>query len=196
MGAKSDRAVPVSDFFALDTFTTALEPGEIVREVIVPLEDAGTGTSYQKMQQPASGFAIVGIATRIRKTGGKIAMARIGVTGLANCSYRAMAVEKALEGTTGSVGEIQNAAALVAEGADANSDLHASVDYRRHLAVVYTARAILSSAVEVGLKIAGSSVLPLPPEGKPTGGCRIRTCWRVRFPDARVSKKPVKTPTG
>ena len=73
----------------MDTFTTALEPGEIVREVIVPVDGDGTGTSYQKVLQPASGFAIVGIAVRVRKQGEKIAMARIGVTGLSNRAFRA-----------------------------------------------------------------------------------------------------------
>ena len=51
---------------------------------------------------------------------------RIGVTGLSNCSYRAQAAEKAREGKAGSEEEIKAAAALVAQGADANSDLHAS----------------------------------------------------------------------
>jgi carbon-monoxide dehydrogenase medium subunit len=143
-GSKSERTVTASDFF-VDTFTSAIEEGEIIREVIVPIEDSGTGTSYNKMVQPASGFAIVGIAARIRRSGGKIAMARIGVTGLSNKSYRAVAAEQALEGTSGSATEIQHAAALVPEGVEANSDLHASADYRRHLAVVYAARAIASA---------------------------------------------------
>jgi carbon-monoxide dehydrogenase medium subunit len=142
-GAKSERTVAAADFF-VDTFTTALEPGEIVREVIVPVEDSGVGTSYQKMAQPASGFAIVGIAVRIRKSGGKISMARIGVTGLSNHSYRAVAAEKALEGTAGSATDVQHAAAQIPQG-DINSDLHASADYRRHVAVVYAARAILAA---------------------------------------------------
>ena len=143
-GAKSERTVAVADFF-VDTFTTTIEPGEIVGEVIVPMDDAGTGTSYQKLLQPASGFAIVGIAARVRKSGGKLSMVRIGVTGLSGHSYRATAAEKALEGKGGSAVEIQNAAALVAEGVDANSDLHASADYRRHLAVVYATRALMAA---------------------------------------------------
>ena len=53
----------------------------------VPVEAPATGTSYQKVLQPASGFAIVGIAVRVRKQGGKITMARIGVTGLSNRAY-------------------------------------------------------------------------------------------------------------
>lgn len=140
-GANGERTVSAADFF-VDTFTTSLEEGEIVREVVVPVETAGTGTSYAKVLQPASGFAIVGIAVRLRKSGGKISMARIGVTGLANCSYRATAAEKALEGTVGSHADVQAAAALVAQGADANSDLHASAEYRTHLAKVHAGRAI------------------------------------------------------
>jgi len=141
VSAKSKREIAIADFF-VDTFTTALEPGEIVESVIVPIEDQSAGTSYQKMLQPASGFAIVGIAARIRKSGGKIAMARVGVTGLSGKPYRATAVEKALEGTPGSPSDIQKASALVADGVDANSDLHASADYRKHLARVYTMRAL------------------------------------------------------
>ena len=140
-GANAERTVSVGDFF-VDTFTTALEPGEIVREVIVPEEASGTGYSYQKLVQPASGFAIVGIAVRIRKTDGKISMARVGVTGLASKAFRAVAVEQALEGTAGTDSDIHKAAAALMNVEDANSDLHASADYRRHMAVVYAARAL------------------------------------------------------
>jgi carbon-monoxide dehydrogenase medium subunit len=140
-GVKSERTVSADDFF-VDTFTTALEPGEIVREVIVPLDGAGTGTNYQKVLQPASGFAIVGVAVRVRKQGDKVAMARIGVTGLSNRAFRAREAEKALEGRGGSPAEIQAVAALVGQGIDANSDLHASADYRLHLSAVYAAKAL------------------------------------------------------
>jgi carbon-monoxide dehydrogenase medium subunit len=141
IGAQKERTVAAAEFF-IDAFTTALEPGEIVREVIVPSEESGTGTHYEKVVQPASGFAIVGVAVRIRRRAGKISFARIGVTGLSNHSYRAAAAEAALAGKSGSDAEVQAAAALVAQGVDANSDLHASANYRRHLAVVHAARAI------------------------------------------------------
>jgi len=143
-GSQAERTVAADDFF-VDMFTTALEPGEIVREVIVPIDGEGTGTNYQKVIQPASGFAIVGIAARVRKTGGKLTMVRIGVTGLSNRAFRATAAEKALEGKAGSAAEIQAAAALVAQGIEANSDLHASADYRKHLAVIYAAKALTAA---------------------------------------------------
>ena len=140
-GAKSQRTVSAADFF-VDAFTTALQPGEILREVIVPVDDTHTGTSYQKMAQPASGFAIVGVAARVRQSGGKFTFVRLGVTGLSNRAYRATVSEKALEGKSTSMADMQSAAALVAQAIDANSDLHASADYRLHLAVVYAARAL------------------------------------------------------
>jgi carbon-monoxide dehydrogenase medium subunit len=143
-GAKGERTVSAADFF-VDSFTTALESGEVVREVVVPAEAAGTGASYLKMPQPASGFAIVGVAVRVRRGGGKVTLARIGVTGLSNIGYRASAAEKALEGTAGSADDVTKAAALVAQGIDANSDLHASAEYRKHLASVYAARAITAA---------------------------------------------------
>jgi carbon-monoxide dehydrogenase medium subunit len=140
-GAKSERTIAAADFF-VDAFTTRLEPGEIVREVIVPVDDVRTGTSYEKVVQPASGFAIVGVAVRVRQSEGKFAFVRIGVTGLSNCAFRATASERALDGQPTTPAAIQNAAAVVAGDVDANSDLHASADYRRHLAVVHTARAL------------------------------------------------------
>ena len=136
MKAGAQRTITVDEFF-VDTFTTALEPGELIQEIIVPVEQSGTGTSYQKLAHPASGFAVVGIAARVHKKGSAIDWARIGVTGLSNKGFRAASVETALPSASP-----DEAAAKVADGVDANSDLYASAEYRAHLARVYTARAI------------------------------------------------------
>ena len=141
MGAKSERTIGIEDFF-VDTFTTALEPGEIICAVTVPVEAAGTGVAYEKLLQPASGFAIVGIAARVRKSRGAVSFARVGVTGLSNKAFRAENVEAALTGTGGSESDIRAASALLGEVAEANSDLHASAAYRKHMATVYCARAL------------------------------------------------------
>ena len=139
--AGGERTLSLEDFL-VDTFTTAAEPGEIVREIIVPTEESKTGVSYQKMLQPASGFAIVGVAARLRKANDKISLARVGVTGLASRPFRATAVETRLEGSSGTDDDIRQAAAIIANGVDANADIHASADYRKHMAQVYGARAI------------------------------------------------------
>jgi len=148
MSAKGERTAPI-DQFLVDALSTSLEPGEIVREVIVPAEAAGTGISYQKMVQPASGFAIVGAAVRARKSGGKVAFVRVGITGLAAKGFRAAAVEKLLAGTSGSAADVQKAANVVADGVDANSDLSASASYRGQMAKVYTARALTQALARI-----------------------------------------------
>ena len=139
--ARGERIISAEEFF-VDTFTTALGADEIIRELIVPVEEPSMGTSYQKMFQPASGFAIVGVAARLRKSGGKIALARIGVTGLGPKAFRARNVEKLLEGRATTSPDIDRAASVVAEDVEASSDIHTSAEYRNHLARIYTARAI------------------------------------------------------
>jgi carbon-monoxide dehydrogenase medium subunit len=137
VSAKSDRTVAASDFF-LDAFTTAIEPGEIVLEIQVASEEPSEGYRYEKVPHPASGFAVVGIAARIKKNGNKISFARIGVTGMAPHAFRATEAERLLE----SGADIAAAAAAVPQGQEANADLYASADYRRHLARVWAARAL------------------------------------------------------
>ena len=138
--ASADRLVEASDFF-LDAFTTALEPGELVVDVQIAAEQPSEGYSYQKVPHPASGFPVVGVAARIVKSGGKITLARIGVTGMSSHAFRARNAEALLE----KGGTIADAAAVVGEGVEANSDLYASADYRRHLARVHAGRALAAA---------------------------------------------------
>ena len=157
------RTVSTAEFF-LDTFTTALEPGEIVTEIIVPVEAGLTGTSYQKFM-PARQRLRHRRRRRAHPSAkaAAISLVRIGVTGLSGSSYRADNVEAALAGQSRlRTKNIRAAAALVADGIEASADLHASADYRKHLAAIYAARAIRRRAVEVRLKIAGTASAALP----------------------------------
>ena len=83
----------------------------------------------------------MGVAVRIKRSGSTIALARIGVTGMGAHAFRARNAEALLEGGA----DPAAAAAVVGEGEDANSDLYASADYRRHLAQVHAARAIAAA---------------------------------------------------
>jgi aerobic carbon-monoxide dehydrogenase medium subunit len=135
--AGGERTLSFDDFL-VDTFTTALEPGEIVTGIVVPAEFGSAGVSYQKMHQLASGFAMVGVAARVARSNGGFGLVRVGVTGVASKAYRAANVERIVLST----GDIEKAAAVVAEGVEANSDLNASAGYRSQMARVYTARAL------------------------------------------------------
>ena len=140
VSATSERVISL-DGFLIDAFTTALEPGEIIVEVQVPVEESNEGYSYQKVAHPASGFAVVGVAARIEQEAGKITMARIAVTGMAARAFRDLAVEKLLE----SGAPVAQAVAKLGESSEANSDLYASADYRLHLARTHAARAVAAA---------------------------------------------------
>src|ERR1700730_9668751 len=136
------RTIPVAEFF-VDMLTTTLRPGEILSQVRVAPLTPQTGTAYEKLHQPASGFAIVGVAARITLgKEGTIEEAAIGVTGLGPKAFRAAAAEKILRGKKVSEKLFGEAARYTAQGIEPLSDLHASADYRREMAAVYTRRAL------------------------------------------------------
>ena len=144
-GPKGSRTIKATDFF-VDLLTTSLAAGEIVTEVRVKPFAAKTGSAYVKVPQPASGFAVVGVAAIVTLDGsGKIASARVGVTGAAAKGYRAQSTEAALTGK--GVDAIAAAADQATAGVETNGDLFASAEYRAHLANV-TARRAIQKAVE------------------------------------------------
>ena len=135
------RSVAAGDFF-LGPLTSAIEANEILTGVSVPVAAAGTRAAYRKVKQKASGFAIVGIAVCLQTDGDICTDIGIGVTGLAGTPFRATAVEDQLRGKALSADAVAAAAAGVADGVDALDDIHASGEFRAHLARLNTARAI------------------------------------------------------
>jgi carbon-monoxide dehydrogenase medium subunit len=144
-GAKGDRVIKASDFF-VEMLTTALEPGEVLREIRIPASKGKVGQAYVKVRHPASGFAVVGVAVNLSIDGGKCQSAGIGITGVSTKAYRAAKVEGALKGNALDAKTLAAAAAHASDGVDVNSDLYASADYRKQLAAVYTRRALETAA--------------------------------------------------
>jgi aerobic carbon-monoxide dehydrogenase medium subunit len=141
-GPKGERVIKSDEFF-VGLLTTALESGEILREVRFTPPKGRFGQSYMKFRHPASGFAVVGVAANLSLDGsGKCQSAGVGITGVSPKPYRAQAVESALKGATLDDKALGNAASHATDGVDANTDLFASGEYRRHLAQVYTRRAL------------------------------------------------------
>jgi carbon-monoxide dehydrogenase medium subunit len=135
------RVIPASEFF-VEMLTTQLRPGEILTEVRVPVSAKGSGSAYVKMPQPASGFAVVGVAARVLLgPGGKLTDVALGVTGVGPKAYRASAVEKALRGKKSNEKLLARAMKSIAQGVDPLADLHASAEYRREMAAIIARRA-------------------------------------------------------
>ena len=141
VGPNGERDIDVDGFF-VDMLTTSLQDREIIREVRLRAQPAGSGAAYQKFDQPASHYALTGVCAVISLNGGSIASARIGVTGVGTKAYRPTAVEQALVGKPAEEEAVKAAVQTVADGIDVQGDIHASPEYRAHLARVLTRRAI------------------------------------------------------
>ncbi|MCI0338217.1 MAG: xanthine dehydrogenase family protein subunit M [Acidobacteria bacterium] len=143
---KGERVIKAADFF-VDIMTSAVQPHEIVTEIRVPKPAQPNAAVYLKVPQSASGYAVVGVAAQLKINNGQCEDVSIGVTGLAPKAFRAKSVEDALRGKALDEGTVSAATAKAdADASDAMEDIHASGDYRRHLARVYAKRAVQTAA--------------------------------------------------
>jgi carbon-monoxide dehydrogenase medium subunit len=138
-GPDGERTISAADFF-LDWLYTALDEGEVVTEVRVPKLSSDTGWSYKKFSRRSQDWAVVGVAAIVEKNNGNIDSARIGLTSMGSTPIRATAVEEALSGA--SADDVAEAANSADEGTSPTSDDAASEEFRRHLARVWTRRAV------------------------------------------------------
>jgi aerobic carbon-monoxide dehydrogenase medium subunit len=141
VGPKGERVIKSDDFF-VELFTSALQPGEILREIRFTPPNGKFGQAYMKFRHPASGFAVVGVAVSLTAEGSKCGACGVGVTGLSGKAFRAGGVERALKGASLDEKTLAAAANHVVDGVDANSDLFATGEYRKHLAQIYARRAL------------------------------------------------------
>src|SRR5258707_15140468 len=80
VGPRGERNIPVKDFF-LSVFTTALEHGEILTEIRIPIPRAGSGGAYFKLERKVGDFATVGVAAQVTvDSAGACRRAWIGLT--------------------------------------------------------------------------------------------------------------------
>ena len=141
-----ERVVAAQDFF-VGMLTSAVRTGEIVTEAEMSLPAQPGASAYVKLAQPASGFAIVGVAVQMDHSGGINNDVRIGITGVAPVAYRAKIAEGALRGKPLEPVAIDAAGDQAdSDASDAMSDIHASGEYRRHLARVLAKRALKRAA--------------------------------------------------
>ncbi len=147
VGPNGERSIGVDDFF-VDMFTTSLDPEEVVTEVSIPKPQGKTGMAYEKFSHPASGYAVVGVAAVVTLGDeGKVASARVAVTGAGPIATRANGTESTLTGQEPSAENVKSAAEKASDGITFLGDIHAGEEYRAHLTRVFTERA-LNKAIE------------------------------------------------
>jgi aerobic carbon-monoxide dehydrogenase medium subunit len=122
---------------------TAAGPDEIVTAVSLPTQPEGARTAYLKYAIRPLDFAIVSVAVRLVTGGdGAISDARVALAGAADHTLRATEAERALVGEKPSPEVIQRAAQAAARQSAPLADVDGTVDYKRRVAGVYTARAL------------------------------------------------------
>jgi len=132
---KTDRRSIAADDFFQGMFTTALEPGEIITAIELPIPEK---SAYEKFRNPASRYAIVGVFVAKFAAGTRLAITGAGQGGV----FRHTEMEKAL-----SANFSPDAISGITTPADGlNGDIHASSEYRAHLIGVVSKRAVAKAA--------------------------------------------------
>src|SRR5262245_21268677 len=143
-GANGEREIAFKDFPA-GYLTPAIELNEIVTAVRIPLWPAGHRAAFIEFSRRHGDFAIVSAAALLMIDGGKITRASVTVGGVAVAPVRAAEVETAIVGQAPS-SELFRTACESCRAIEAMADIHASADYRQHLAAVLSRRALEKAA--------------------------------------------------
>jgi carbon-monoxide dehydrogenase medium subunit len=149
-GSKGERQIEAEKFFK-ELFTTALKRDELLTTITVPSYGnmSGMGGAYVKNRHPASSYAVVGVAALVGLENGKVARTSVVVGGATENPVHARAVENTLTGMEPNEANI----AAAAERMDIEAtigDMHASAEYRAHLAKVLAKRALMMAAERAG----------------------------------------------
>jgi carbon-monoxide dehydrogenase medium subunit len=152
-GPNGERTIKASDFF-VSYLTTALDSTEMVTEVHFPLLGNSTGWSIAEVTRRHGDFAMTGVALTVTlESGGHCSGTRIVLFGVGATPVRATAAEQVVNGQKPTDKLFEQAAGKVnADITEPLSDVHASAEYRRHLAQVLTRRALAEAVARAGGK--------------------------------------------
>ena len=171
-GPNGERTIDIDDFFH-GLFMTALGEDEILTELRIPVPPAGSGGAYVKLERKVGDYAVAGAAVQLTlDDDGKVTKAGVGLTNLGFAPIRARAAEETLLGADfvpagglrGAIEKIRDAITsapdadeVIAAAAQAAADMtepvedrRGSVEYKRNMARVLTARAIRKALARAG----------------------------------------------
>jgi aerobic carbon-monoxide dehydrogenase medium subunit len=143
------RTIAASDLF-VTYLTTALDPRELLVEVRIPALPRGAGWSWMEIARRHGDFALAGVGVVLATRRGKITEARIGLTGVGPTPLRAADAERLLVGRAPAETLWGEAAEAVRAAVTPDGDIHASAEYRQHVAGVLTQRALREAFSRVG----------------------------------------------
>jgi len=139
---QNTREVSIAEFFT-GYYETVMEPDELITEVLIPPQPAGSGAAFMKfLPQTHDDYATVAVAAQVTLDGDRIADVRVALGAAASLPLRATVAEDALRGQVPTPTALREAAVLVADAVDPTSDFRGSAAYKRDMAVVFVQRAL------------------------------------------------------
>jgi carbon-monoxide dehydrogenase medium subunit len=141
MGKGGERRVAARDFYQ-GAYFTALEPGDVLTAIRIPIPPAGHGYAYEKLKRKIGDYATAAAAVVLTMSGGKVASCSIGLTNVAETPLWAQEAGKILAGSALDAATVKKAVAaaeaITAPAADARGPAH----YRSKMAGVMLTRAL------------------------------------------------------
>jgi carbon-monoxide dehydrogenase medium subunit len=144
-GTGGTRDVAAGEFYQ-GAYFTALEPGEILTSVSIPVPAAGHGHAYEKLKRKVGDYATAAAAVVLTMAGGKVATCSIGLTNLHETPLLAADAAKAVIGTSLDAGALKKAASAAEAIMSPAADARGPVEYRKHVGGIMVTRALQRAA--------------------------------------------------
>jgi carbon-monoxide dehydrogenase medium subunit len=146
-GSDGERVVTMEEFYR-GPYETAVEDGQILTEVRIPIRPGGS-SAYEKVERRAGDWAIVSAGAAAWMDDGQITDARVGLAAVGPNTTGIPAISDALRGQAPSDELYAQAGAIAAEACTPVTDMRGSADYKRHLANELTQRALRRSVARI-----------------------------------------------
>ena len=141
-GPNGIREIPIDEFF-FGFYTTALQHGDILTEIQIPIPPGNTGSAYHKLERKVGDYATAGVAVQLTVDGNGVCKSvGIGLTNVNPTPLRASRSEQALLGKQVNDETIGQAAKFASEDCNPSSDLRGSEEYKRDMVAVLVKRMI------------------------------------------------------
>lgn len=148
-GADGGRDIDAVDFYQ-GAYFTALEPGELLTEIRIPIPPDGHGWAYEKLKRKVGDYATAAAAVLLTMDGGRVSDCAIGLTNLSETPLLATAAAEALVGSAlepdAVARAVEAARAIMSPAADGRGP----VEYRVHVGGIMLERAIRRAAARAG----------------------------------------------
>jgi carbon-monoxide dehydrogenase medium subunit len=148
-GPSGEREIAASDFYQ-GAYFTALEPGEILTSISIPVPPAGHGYAYEKLKRKVGDYATAAAAVVLTMAGGKVVTCAIGLTNLHETPLLATDAARLVIGTSLDDATLKKAAAASEAIMSPAADARGPVEYRKHVGGIMVMRALQRAAGRAG----------------------------------------------